>query len=123
MGLSVARLIVLATGVVLTLTGLWLITLPGAPGSFSGIATLFIGLALIVAAVIERVRYRADPGEPSGAPRGPGGGAPQGTAHEARIRPTSEVFVDPTSGHTMRVWSDATSGERRYRAEAADDRS
>ena len=122
MGLSVARLIVLATGVVLTLTGLWLITLPGAPGSFGGIATLFIGLALIVAAVIERVRYRADPLDRSGAPIGPGGGEPDGTALEARFRPTSEVFVDPTSGHTMRVWSDATSGERRYRAEAADDR-
>jgi hypothetical protein len=30
---------------------------------------------------------------------------------------TSEVFIDPTSGHRMRVVVDPASGERRYVAE------
>jgi hypothetical protein len=30
---------------------------------------------------------------------------------------TSEVFIDPTSGHRMRVLVDPSSGERRYVAE------
>jgi hypothetical protein len=32
-------------------------------------------------------------------------------------QPTSEVFIDPTSGQRMRVWYDAKTGEREYRPE------
>ena len=35
--------------------------------------------------------------------------------HAERL--TSVRFIDPTSGHRMRVWLDPASGERRYRAE------
>jgi hypothetical protein len=30
-------------------------------------------------------------------------------------QPTSEVFTDPASGKPMRVWYNATTGEREYR--------
>ena len=36
---------------------------------------------------------------------------------EPRFTPTTERFVDPTTGLAMRVYVDAASGERRYRAE------
>jgi hypothetical protein len=36
---------------------------------------------------------------------------------EPRFRRTDEFFEDPTSRRRMRVWLDATTGERRYRAE------
>jgi hypothetical protein len=32
-------------------------------------------------------------------------------------QPTSEVFTDPASGKTMRVWYNPTTGEREYRPE------
>ena len=31
--------------------------------------------------------------------------------------PTDEVFVDPETGRTMRVWYDQASGKREYRPE------
>lgn len=31
------------------------------------------------------------------------------------VQPTSEVFTDPASGKTMRVWYNPTTGEREYR--------
>jgi len=33
----------------------------------------------------------------------------------ASAQPTGEVFTDPASGKTMRVWYDPTTGEREYR--------
>jgi hypothetical protein len=36
---------------------------------------------------------------------------------EPRFRPTDERFVDPTTGHRMRVYVDPRTGERRYLAE------
>ena len=50
-------------------------------------------------------------------PPGPGGGEPLDQPLEPRFSPTTERFVDPTTGVSMRVWVDATSGERRYRAD------
>ena len=32
-------------------------------------------------------------------------------------QPTSEVFTDPASGKTMRVWYNPATGEREYRQE------
>lgn len=39
------------------------------------------------------------------------------TSEHDAFRPTDEVFVDPESGQRTRVWYDATSGRREYRAE------
>jgi hypothetical protein len=32
-------------------------------------------------------------------------------------QPTGEVFIDPENGQRMRVWYDATTGQREYRPE------
>ena len=118
MGIGLARLLVLVGGVGLTLLGLALVAIVGPAGSLVGIYAVGLGLALIVAALIERVRYRSDVAEREAAPIGPGGGEPMDALLEARFRPTDEAFIDPTSGRKMRVWLDPRSGERRYRAEA-----
>jgi hypothetical protein len=44
------------------------------------------------------------------------GGRKSGSADSA-AQPTDEVFVDPESGKRMRVWYDAATGQREYRAE------
>ena len=113
MGADLTRLFVLGLGLVLTVLGLSLV---GSQQS-TGLYPLFIGLALIVAAVIERVRYRSSEAELSSERPGPGGGEPQGTALDPRFQPTEERFEDPTTGVRMRVWLDPAAGERRYVAE------
>lgn len=113
-GLGLVRLAVLVAGTTIALLGLWLIALPGGPGTVVGIYTLLGGLALIVGALIERVRYRSDPLDREGPPTGPAGGEPPGTRLDPRFRQTDEAFIDPTSGLHMRVWLDPSSGERRY---------
>ena len=118
MGLGLARLLVLVGGVGLTLLGLALVAIVGPGDPLVGIYAVGLGLALIVAALIERVRYRSDVAEREAAPIGPGGGEPMDALLEPRFGPTDEVFIDPTSGRKMRVWLDPRSGERRYRAEA-----
>jgi hypothetical protein len=40
-----------------------------------------------------------------------------GKAASGSSQPTSEVFTDPASGKTMRVWYDPATGEREYRPE------
>ena len=60
-GLSLARLLVIVGGVAIALLGLYLIALPGGPGTIVGIYTVLGGLALIVGAVVGRVR----PDEPA----------------------------------------------------------
>ena len=69
-GLSLARLLVIVAGIAIALLGLYLIALPGGPGTIVGIYTVLGGLALIVGAVIERVRYRSEAGDRDGAPPG-----------------------------------------------------
>ena len=118
MGLGLSRLLILVGGAGLTLLGLALVAIVGPGGPLVGIYAVGLGLALIVAALIERVRYRSDVAEREAAPIGPGGGEPMDALLEARFRPTDEVFFDPTSSRKMRVWLDPRSGERRYRAEA-----
>ena len=69
---------------------------------FSGVWTLLLGLVGIVVAVYERRRY----------------GAARDPATEARLRPTDEVFIDPSTGARMRVHLDPDSGERHYLPDA-----
>jgi hypothetical protein len=113
MGADLTRLLVLGLGLVLTIVGLSLV----GQQSGEGLYPLVIGLALIVAAVIERMRYRSGEAERNASAPGPGGGEPAGTSLDPRFRPTEERFVDPTTGVRMRVWLDPVVGERRYMAE------
>jgi hypothetical protein len=80
--------------------------------------TFGAGALLLVVVAVERLRYRSEAAERSGATPGPGGGEPAGEPLEPRFRPTSEVFIDPATGRRMRVLIDPASGERRYVVEA-----
>ena len=82
-----------------------------------GLQAFAFGAFLVVVVAIERSRYRSGAAERSNDAPGPGGGEPAGSL-EPRFRRTSEVFIDPTSGHRMRVLVDPSTGERRYVAEA-----
>jgi hypothetical protein len=75
-----------------------------------------MGVAIVVAVLVERQRYRSEASDQPFEPIGPGGGEPAGSL-DPRFRPTDELFVDPTTQHTMRVHLDARTGERRYVAE------
>ena len=68
-----------------------------------------------ITVVLERTRYRSEAAERTDAAPGPGGGEP--SVPQAPFRPTDEVFVDPTSGHRLRVYLNPATGERRYHAE------
>jgi hypothetical protein len=114
-GLSVVRIALLAGGALLALGGLALIGV-GLPTAVSGLWLVGTGGVLMIVAVLERTRYRSEAAERANAPVGPGGGEPEPV--EPRFRPTDEVFIDPTSGHRMRVLLDSRTGERRYIAEA-----
>jgi hypothetical protein len=113
---GVGRGLVVILGVLLVLGGLAAVAI-GGEAAFSGLWGVVVGMILIVAAILERFRYRSEIAERSGLPVGPGGGEPAGEPLEARFQRTDEVFVDPTSERRMRVWLDRQSGERRYRAE------
>lgn len=117
LGIGLARLFVLVSGAILAVVGLLLIALPDLGGTLAGVYSILIGAALIVGALLERMRYRSDAMDRTAHPTGPGGGEPLDKPLDPRFAPTAEVFVDPTSGHRMRVFLDATTGERRYRAE------
>jgi hypothetical protein len=104
-------------GIVLMLAGLLAIMAVPALGTFGGLELVAIGAFLVLVVVFERQRYRSASAEGTNAPPGPGGGEPLGGPLEPRFRPTAEVFIDPTTGHRMRVVVDPANGERRYVAE------
>lgn len=112
---AVIRTALVVVGLLLMLAGLAVIAIP-AGGAFVGLQLVAMGAFLVVIVVIERQRYRSASAEQSNAPIGPGGGEPAGSV-DPRFRPTAEVFIDPTSGHRMRVVVDPATGERRYVAE------
>ena len=115
MGVIVRGLIV-GFGILLMLLGLLAIT--SLPDSrLIGLWWVASGAFLVIVVAAERQRYRSSAAERANAPAGPGGGEKQGEPVEPRFRPTSEVFIDPTSGHRMRVLADPATGERRYVAE------
>jgi hypothetical protein len=82
----------------------------------SGVWGIVFGAALMIAAVLQRSRYRSSSAERNRQDPGPGGG--ETGPMEPRFVPTTEVFVDPTSRRMMRVFVDPRTGERRYRAES-----
>ena len=106
----------IVVGLLMMLGGLALIVSFQGDLALAGLQLVALGAFLVVVVVIERQRYRSAAAEHTNAPVGPGGGEPAGQL-EPRFRPTSEVFIDPTSGHRMRVVVDPASGERRYVAE------
>ena len=114
---NIGRGLAIALGGLMALGGLGLIAIEGSDAAPAGVWAVVVGLVLIVAAILERLRYRSESADLSGLPIGPGGGEPSGEALEPRFQRTDEAFVDPTSGRQMRVWLDPQSGERRYRAE------
>ena len=116
-GFGAARLLVLALGLTLAVTGLVMIGAGEPALRITGVWLVGLGLVCMIATLIERVRYRSEATDRSGAPHGPGGGEPLGTEIEPRFRRSEEVFVDPTSSQRMRVWTDPNNGERRYVAE------
>jgi len=102
-------------GILLMFGGLVLIV-GGSELALPGLELVAFGAFLVVVVAIERGRYRSEAAERSNATPGPGAGEPAGQL-EPRFRPTAEVFIDPTTGHRMRVVVDPASGERRYVAE------
>lgn len=118
--LGLARILVVVGGLIMVGFGLWLASYGNEGELFlvaMGLLTALLGLVLIGVLAFERMRYRSAATEPSAPAGAPAGESPDAVL-EARFRPTPEVFVDPTSGTTMRVYSDPSTGERRYRAEA-----
>ena len=111
-GTMVARGCMVILGGLLLLGGLAVVALGYPIVALSMIAG---GAILMVAAVFEVMRYRSESAEARRGKPGPGGGEPD--RPEARFRPTDEVFVDPTTHRRMRVYSDPSTGERRYVAE------
>lgn len=80
-----------------------------------GVWAAVTGAVILVAVVLERARYRSEVAEHDAGQSGAGGG--ERTMPTAPFRPTDELFIDPTSGARLRVYLDATTGERRYYAE------
>ena len=115
MGLLISRALVVLGGILLAALGVVLAV--STPALITGVALVGVGVAMIVGALIERLRYRSASAESVAAPPGPGGGEPLDQPMDPRFRRTDERFVDPTTGTAMRVWIDPSSGERRYRAE------
>lgn len=109
---ATVRVLIVAVAALLMLVGLVAIAVGEAP---SGLWTLAMGAIGILAVAFERTRYRSESGgRESGSPGLGGGDAePPGLP----FRATDELFVDPTSGRSMRVYVNPASGERRYHAE------
>jgi hypothetical protein len=106
------RVVVGALGALMILGGLVGIAIGAWPG---GLWTILIGCIAIAAVVLERSRYRSAASERAPGESGPGGGEP--SMPVAPFGPTAEVFVDPTSGHRLRVYLNPATGERRYFAD------
>lgn len=87
----------------------------GGPDAVSGGFAVLFGTGIMIAAVLQKSRYRSEAAERTDADPGRGGG--EKGPMEPRFVPTSERFVDPTSGNVMRVFVDRRTGERRYLAE------
>ena len=117
MGVQLARVTVAGLGILLILASL-AIAIVGGPAAFLGaVLTFGTGAMLLVAATVERLRYRSLAADRANQPPGPGGGEPRDATVEARFQSSPEAFTDPTTGVRMRVLVDPRTGERRYVAE------
>ena len=114
--MTTLRVLILAFGALLVVSGFATIAVGGWIALW-GFWLVVSGLVIVGAVVLERRRYRSSVADTGPDPIGPGGGEPLDAPLDARFRPTTERFVDPTTGVPMRVWIDTDSGERRYRAE------
>jgi hypothetical protein len=114
MGVTLARMAVALFGLLLVLAGAAMLVALGPAGFLPAVFIFGTGAVLLVAAAIERLRYRSLHADRAGDPIGPGGGEPAGAPLEPRFRPTPEVFLDPTTHVRMRVFVDPRTGERRY---------
>lgn len=116
--LGASRVIVVVFCIAFVVGGLALaVAFPGEGGIFSGAVFVVMGIGGIVAIAFERMRYHSEADERPSDDPARAGGDPPGTRLPPGFRRTDEVFVDPSSGVTMRVWFDPSSGERRYVAE------
>lgn len=117
MGVAMVRVLLGGLGALFILGGIAVAAVAPTDGGglFAGLWLFVPGAVLIAAVLLERTRYRSLEAERTGSEHGPGGGEPAPV--EPRFRRTEETFVDPTSGTTMRVFSDPLTGERRYVAE------
>ena len=115
MGVTITRGIAGGIGVAMIISAIALIALGPGTGLFAVLFVLVPGLILVIAVILERIRYRSLAAERDGEPSGPGGGEPR--PPDGRFRPSEERFVDPTTSVPMRVWVDPATGERRYVAE------
>jgi len=118
MGVTLARAAVAGFGVMLILGALGIAVAADPAALLPAAVTFGVGAVLLVAAAVERIRYRSMAAERQGHPPGPGGGEPAGSPIEPRFQATPEAFVDPTTHVRMRVLVDPRTGERRYVAEA-----
>jgi len=114
--MTILRTLILALGGLLILGGFAAIAVGGWV-AVMGLWSVVGGLVIVAAILLERRRYRSVAAEAGPEGPGPGGGEPLDQPLEPRFNPTTERFVDPTTGVQMRVYVDAASGERRYRAE------
>ena len=114
--MMILRALLLGLGALLILGGFAAIAVGGWVGLW-GLWLVVAGLVIVAAVLLERRRYRSVAAEAGPEPPGPGGGEPLDEPLEPRFSPTNELFVDPTTGVQMRVWVDAASGDRRYRAD------
>ena len=114
--MMILRALILGLGALLILGGFAAIAVGGWVGLW-GLWLVVGGLVIIAAILLERRRYRSVAAEVGPEPPGPGGGEPLDEPLEPRFSPTTERFVDPTTGVTMVVWVDKASGDRRYRAD------
>jgi predicted membrane metal-binding protein len=87
------RRVVLCLGVLALVAGVVLVVQGGV--AIGGFQLIVLGVAVLLGVILEARRYRGR--------SGPG-----------RWQPTTERFVDPTTGRLMEVQYDADTGERRY---------
>src|SRR6476646_8456272 len=78
-GFGAARIVVLLFGLTLLVAGIALIGLEGGAGTITGLWVGGTGLVIMVAALLERVRYRSEATDRAGDPAGVAGGEPLGT--------------------------------------------
>ena len=118
--LGASRVIIVVFCVAFIAFGLFMaVSFTGEGGLFTALFLVPIGFAGLVAIAFERMRYHSEADEKVSDDPARAGGDPPGTRLPPGFRRTDEVFVDPSSGVTMRVWFDPASGERRYVADGS----